>query len=126
MDISRIVSTAIELQKTQNVSMDVAIIASAMGALTLSVNTLLEQKTGIPAAPVPAPTPATELTPPLTLDEMRSMFNDIARKQPGNKARLAALLQQYGANKLTQVAPKDYAAVKAAALALDAPEKAAA
>jgi hypothetical protein len=124
MDLMKITSCAAQLHGKHNCGMDAAIIAAAMGELTLAVNGLLEKMTGIPAQqvtqpqapPEPAPAPAVPVaaapaTATISLDEMRQLF--AAKAQAGLKAQLLTVLGQFGAKKLPDIDPAKFPEVKA-------------
>ncbi len=61
----------------------------------------------VPAAPTPAP--VEEKKPDLKLEDVRAVLAEKSRA--GYTAEVRALLQKYGASKLSAVDPKDYEAL---------------
>lgn len=72
------------------------------------------------AEPIEAPTPPmvdNNAEPQITLEEVRSFLGKKSRE--GYTDAVRSLLQQFGANKLSEVSPKDYADLMRAAEELD-------
>ena len=66
---------------------------------------------------VPAPTPSPLPEPKITLEEVRGFLGQKSRE--GYTDAVRGLLQQFGATRLSEVDPKDYAALMKAAEELD-------
>ena len=67
--------------------------------------------------PVDMPDPAPPETPAITLEEVRSVLGQKSRE--GYTDAVRGLLKQFGATRLSEVDPKDYADLKRAAEELD-------
>ncbi|MCD8353402.1 MAG: DNA ligase [Clostridiales bacterium] len=98
--------------KIQEMSVIIEQLRSAAATLTDAADWLAIQFSETEDAP-PEPTPK----PALTLEEVRAI---LARKsRAGHSVEVRALLQRYGATKLSQVEPEDYEALLREAEVLD-------
>jgi phenylalanyl-tRNA synthetase beta subunit len=89
-------------------------------ALTDSLRTLAQALAGDEPAETQNDAPAPADPPPevtLTLEEVRSILGKKSRQ--GHTEEIRSLLQKYGADKLSGIDPKDYAALLADVEALD-------
>jgi phenylalanyl-tRNA synthetase beta subunit len=89
-------------------------------ALTDSLRTLAQALAGDEPAEAQNDSPAPTSPPPevtLTLEEVRSILGKKSRQ--GHTEEIRSLLQKYGADKLSGIDPKDYAALLADVEALD-------
>lgn len=85
------------------------LISAAMNELSAFIkNAETEQVSTENAAPAPA-TVAEQETPKLSFEDVRGVLADIARA--GNREGVKALLEKYGASKLSALDPKSYADV---------------
>ena len=85
------------------------LISAAMNELSAFIkNAETKQVSTENAAPAPA-TVAEPETPKLSFEDVRGVLADIARA--GNREGVKALLEKYGASKLSALAPEHYAAI---------------
>ena len=83
---------------------------SAAAAISDAADWLTKMFSGAPQA---EDTPASPPEPELTLEQVRAVLADKSRQ--GHTAEIRALLQKYGASKLSQIDPAHYKALLAEA-----------
>ena len=105
------------MSKVKEMAMTIEDLRAAAAAISDAADWLAAQFSGnddeatakTPAAPAPAPAPAEEKKPELKLEDVRAVLAEKSRA--GYTAEIRALLQKYGAAKLSLVDPKDYEAL---------------
>ena len=93
------------MSKMSDMAMTIEDLRNAAAAINDAADWLSRQFSGEPAVAEPAP--AKE--PELKLEEVRAVLADMSRK--GHTADIRALLQKYGAAKLSGVDPANYSAL---------------
>ena len=85
---------------------DIIALADYLAAYVKEEQTTAEEK-------VPPVTEETPAAPPIKLEDVRTVLAEISRS--GKTAQMKELLGRFGASKLSEVNPEDYAALLAAA-----------
>ena len=98
------------MSKMDNMAAIIEKLRSAAAAITDSADCLTKMFRGEPQA---EDTPASPPEPELTLEQVRAVLADKSRQ--GHTAEIRALLQKYGASKLSQIDPVHYKALLAEA-----------
>lgn len=93
------------MSKMSDMAMTIEELRNAAAAINDAADWLSRQFSGESAEPDPAP--AKE--PELKLEDVRAVLADMSRK--GHTAEIRALLQKYGAAKLSGVDPANYSAL---------------
>ncbi len=91
---------------------DIRSLADSLQAVATALGQSAPEDTGAPAptpATPPAPAPADPPPKAITLEEVRAVLAE--RSHDGYTAEVRGLLQKYGAEKLSGVDPKHYAAL---------------
>ena len=101
------------MSKVSELDMTIKELRDAAAAINDAADWLARQFSG--DAEKEAPAPAKE--PELKLEDVRAVLADMSRK--GHTAEIRALLQKYGAAKLSGVDPADYGALLKEAEVLD-------
>ena len=94
------------MSKMSDMAMTIEELRSAAAAINEAANWLAEQFSSNKPTPEPTPT-----EPVLTLEAVRAVLVDKSRA--GFTAQIRSLLQKYGADKLSGVAPANYKALLA-------------
>ena len=103
------------MSKVKEMAMTIEDLRAAAAAINEAVDWLAAQFSGnadeatSPTPAAPAPAPAEEKKPELKLEDVRAVLAEKSRA--GFTAEVRALLQKYGATKLSLVDPKDYEAL---------------
>ena len=100
------------MSKVKEMAMTIEDLRAAAAAINDAADWLAAQFSGNDdeaTAPTPAPTPVEEKKPELKLEDVRAVLAEKSRA--GFTAEVRALLQKYGATKLSLVDPKDYEAL---------------
>lgn len=107
------------MTKIKDLAAAVSSLRNAAGLLTDIADFLSQQTADSTALESPAEsqepvqdiqtTPAEQIEPELTLEDIRGILADIARA--GNREGVKALLEKYGASKLSALDPEHYAAI---------------
>ena len=96
------------MSKMSDMAQTIEELRSAAAAITDAANWLAQQfNSDAEEAPIPEAQP--EKKPELTLEQVRAVLADKSRA--GHTAAVRDLLQKYGADKLSQVEPKQYEAL---------------
>ena len=90
------------MSKTSEMALTIEELRKCAAAISDAANWMAEQFSGdeVPEAPTPVK------EPPLTLEAVRAVLADKSRA--GFTAEIHALLQKYGADKLSQIDPANY------------------
>lgn len=96
------------MSKMSDMTMTIEELRSAATAITEAANHLAEMFSGNTAEEQPEKK-APDQKPALTLEQVRAVLAEQSRA--GHTAAIRALLQKYGANKLSQIAPQHYEAL---------------
>lgn len=102
------------MSRTSNMSQTIEELRSAAAAISDAADWLTRMFSEQPQA---EDTPASPPEPELTLEQVRAVLADKSRK--GHTAEVRALLQKYGAEKLSGVDPANYKALLADAEVLN-------
>ena len=103
------------MSKVKEMAMTIEDLRAAAAAINDAADWLAAQFSGntdeaaVPTPAAPAPAPAEEKKPELKLEDVRAVLAEKSRA--GFTAEVRALLQKYGAAKLSLVDPKDYEAL---------------
>ena len=103
------------MSKVKEMAMTIEDLRAATAAISDAADWLAAQFSGnddeatVPTPVAPAPAPAEEKKPELKLEDVRAVLAEKSRA--GYTAEVRALLQKYGATKLSLVDPKDYEAL---------------
>lgn len=107
------------MTKIKDLAAAVSSLRNAAGLLTDIADFLSQQTADSTALESPAEsqepvqdiqtTPAEQIEPELTLEDVRGVLSDIARS--GNREGVKSLLEKYGASKLSAIDPNDYASL---------------
>ena len=103
------------MSKVKEMAMTIEDLRAAAAAINEAADWLAAQFSGntdeaaVPTPAAPAPAPAEEKKPELKLEDVRAVLAEKSRA--GYTAEVRALLQKYGATKLSLVDPKDYEAL---------------
>ena len=100
------------MSKVKEMAMTIEDLRAAAVAISDAADWLAAQFSGNDdeaTAPTPAPAPVEEKKPELKLEDVRAVLAEKSRA--GFTAEIRALLQKYGATKLSLVNPKDYEAL---------------
>ena len=103
------------MSKVKEMAMTIEDLRAAAAAINEAADWLAAQFSGntdeaaVPTLAAPAPAPVEEKKPELKLEDVRAVLAEKSRA--GFTAEVRALLQKYGATKLSLVDPKDYEAL---------------
>ena len=102
------------MSKVKEMAMTIEDLRAAAAAISDAADWLAVQfsendEATAPTPAAPAPAPAEEKKPALKLEDVRAVLAEKSRT--GYTAEVRALLQKYGAAKLSLVDPKDYEAL---------------
>ena len=95
------------MSKTSEMALTIEELRKCAAVISDAANWLTEQFSGDEAQEAPIPVKE----PPLTLEAVRAVLANKSRA--GYTAQIRSLLQKYGANKLSGVAPTNYKALLA-------------
>ena len=95
------------MSKTSEIALTIEELRKCAAVISDAANWLTEQFSGNEAQEAPIPVKE----PPLTLEAVRAVLANKSRA--GYTAQIRSLLQKYGANKLSGVAPTNYKALLA-------------
>ena len=95
------------MSKVKDMLQTIEELRTAAAAISDAADWLAQQFSGEADAPEAAPQPEKE--PELKLENVRAVLADMSRK--GYTAQIRALLQKYGASKLSGVDPQNYRAL---------------
>ena len=102
--------------KARQIGNDLACLAASIVEIAEKIKGMYEDGDKEPAPPAPEPETKRERPKPLSLEEVRAFLAEKSRN--GHTAAIREILLKYGSNKLSEVAPTDYAAVLSEARAL--------
>lgn len=94
------------MSKMSDMAETIKELRDAAAAINDAANWLCQQFSG---SEVKAPEPDTKLEPALKLEDVRAVLADMSRK--GHTAEIRAMLQKYGAAKLSGIDPANYPAL---------------